>query len=498
MKRALAVSVVLLASFLARGFAFFTYSYPTGADYGHHTYFADLYLEEGRFPTRFPFYQLGQSRWSNLPGGALAFTLIAAVSGASAFELAPLASLFGVIEVAGVYLLAVRIFGRFDAALTAALVSGMVPAAATMAGWSGYGNLLALSLMPYAFVAWLDYWGSPSFRRLVVAAITVCGVASIHHLSTLWFSVTTVLFVALQLALDPRETARKLWPLAIAIALVGFPVFLRMVELFALFSSGAAAGDFDTFAGVRVSWKDWFQLASASSLVFLSGGMAGFLLSRRFPQDHKLLFGIYLAISLLFAFAWWVGFHWYYVRALYFLSIPIALGAAALLILWPAGWSRLVAVLSLLASLGVGTLFRAESQARYYEVLSPGVFEGVAWLRDFSEPGAVVVSGGFLGFHLPRLLSRPLMVGLSPDLIGNPDDFEIASAAQRILLGGDDMDEAIRRYHVQFVVLRARGEDVPDSQHSRAVFSKHSSFALLFRNEDLLVYGKLSRPAEIR
>jgi hypothetical protein len=498
MKRSLAVLVVLLASFLVRGFAFFEFSYPTGADYGHHTYFADLYLEEGRFPAHFPFYQLGQSRWSNMPGAALTFALLGAVSGTSAFEVASLASFFGVIEVAGVYLLGLRVFGRFDAALLAALVCGLVPAGATMAAWSGYANLLALALMPYAFVAWLDYWRSPSVRHLIVTAITVCGVASIHHLSTLWLGLTIALFVALQFVLEPRETARKLWPLGLAVALIGVPVLWRMVALFGLFSSGAPAGDVDPFAEVRVSWNDWFQLASASSLVILPVGMTGFLLSRRVHRDHRLLLGIYLTISFLLAFSWSFGFHWYYVRALYFLSIPIALGTASLLFLWPSGWTRLVAVLSLLTILGVGTLLRADSQARYYEILSPGVLEGVDWLRDFSEPQAVVVSGGFLGFHLPRLLARPILVGLSPDLVGNPDDVEAASDAQRILLGGDDMDEAIRRRDVQFVFLRARGEDVPDPRRSRAVFSKHRGFALLFRNEDVLVYGRLSRSVEVR
>ena len=40
---------VLVAAFLVRGFAFFSFDYPTGADYGHHTLFADLYLDEGPF-----------------------------------------------------------------------------------------------------------------------------------------------------------------------------------------------------------------------------------------------------------------------------------------------------------------------------------------------------------------------------------------------------------------------------------------------------------------
>ena len=100
--------MVLLVAFFIRGFSFFCFAYPTGADYGHHLFYADQYLESGRLPETFPFYQLGSSRWSNLPGGAMIYTVIAALAGRSAFELAAITALFSIIEVAGVYLLAVK------------------------------------------------------------------------------------------------------------------------------------------------------------------------------------------------------------------------------------------------------------------------------------------------------------------------------------------------------------------------------------------------------
>jgi len=492
-KRTILVLIVLLASFFVRGFAFFQYSYPTGADYGHHTYFADQYLDEGRFPARFPFYQLGRPRWSNLPGGALTYSLVSAVSGATAFELASLTSIFAIIEVAGVYLLGLRVFRRFDAAFVAALVAGLVPSAATMVAWSAYANIIALAFMPYAFLALLDYWESPTASRLALAAVTLCGAASIHHLSTMWMGLTLVLFSFVLTIVRPLEALRRLLPLAIVGVVVGLPILVRIEELHDLFASAQLETAADRFVEARVRWSNWAQLASAASLMFLSGGIVSLLRRREVKLPHRVLVASYLLVSLVLAFGWWFGLEWYYIRALYFLSIPIALGAASLLFLWPRSLLQLLVAACLAVSLGVGTFFQAESTARYYEVLSPGVMEGVEWLRDFSGPNDVVVAGAFLGFHLPRLLERPIIVGLPPDLVGNPDDTLPAKDAFRILTGEEGMEEALVRQNVKFVILRVRGEDLPDPSRSRAVIAAHRHFLLMFQNEDIVIFGARPR-----
>jgi len=140
-------------------------------------------------------------------------------------------------------------------------------------------------------------------------------------------------------------------------------------------------------------------------------------------------------------------------------------------------------------SLGVSTLFEADSSAEYYEGLSPGVMEGVEWLREFSEPEDVVVVGTSLGFHMPRLLRRPTMVALTPDLVGNPDDFEVAGDALRILMGLDGMDAALEHRSAKYIIVRAEQRDVPDSYRSRAVLAAHPRIHLVFRNGDILIYG---------
>ena len=59
----------------------------------------------------------------------------------------------------------------------------------------------------------------------------------------------------------------------------------------------------------------------------------------------------------------------------------------------------------------------------------------IDWLREFSEPDDVVVSGGYLGFHLPRFLMRPLMVAIPPELPTSADDVRAANHAWNIMMG---------------------------------------------------------------
>jgi hypothetical protein len=483
------LAAVLLAAFFVRGYSFFCFAYPTGADYGHHTMYADQYLEQGRLPETFPFYQLGGSRWSNLPGGALAYALIAAMAGTSAFEIAAVTALFGVIEVAGVFLLARRLFPDPHAALVAAAVAAVLPSGALMVAWSGYANLLALALIPYGLASWLHYWETPSVKSGVTTILVLCGILSIHHLSSMWIGLTLVVFALVHLVSTPGESARKLLPAVAGGCLLGLPLLLRAADLYGLFLSGFpdGAGRFDV---TRISWENGSQTASAFSLVFLTGGLLHFFRGQG-PAAPRVLVGSYAAVSIFFGFGWIFGLEFYYVRALYFLSIPAAIGAAALLVSIPRELPRRLATASVVTALGVSTSFLSEDVTRYYEGLSPGVIEAADWLREFSEPEDVIVAATSFGYHLPRLVARPTMVALTPELVGNPDDVEAAEDALCILMGLEGMNEAIERRGVKYIMVRAEKRDLPDPARSRAVLSSHPEMRIVFRNADVIIYGVL-------
>ena len=81
------------------------------------------------------------------------------------------------------------------------------------------------------------------------------------------------------------------------------------------------------------------------------------------------------------------------------------------------------------------------------------------------------------------------MVALTPDLVGNPDDADVARDAVSILMGLDEMDEAIARRQVKYIIVKARPRDLPDAYRSRAVMAAHPELTVVFRNADVLIYG---------
>lgn len=488
----LALIPVLLIALLLRGMSIYQFDYPTGPDYGLHLLYSELFLQVGTAPLYAPNYQLGVTSWPLMPGGPLVYALVSAFSGTGVFDLIHITALFGVIEVAGVYLLAWRIFKRLEAALTAALVIAVLPVYSDMMSWAGYPNFIALSLLPLAFLAWLDYWEQPDWRRLILAVIAVVGAAYIHHVSTLWLGQTLVLFAVFQFVTQPRRSLRKLIPIAVAGVLLGLPVALSAVRLALDQGALSTLTSADRFDASRLTWETWARVVTPMAVVLGIGGTVAFLRSRVPARAAKVLIAAYAVVTVVYLFGWVIGLRFYYIRALFFVTLPVALGAAALIDSWRSPLARIGIAAVLVVTIGGSAVIRAASASAYFEIVTPDLIEAVEWLEDYSQPDDVIVMGTLLGFQLPHLLDRPMMAALSPDLISNADALEISADATAIMMGLNNMDAVITARNARYIVVRARTPDVPDPARSRAIMNAHPRLELVFRNEDVLIYEVVS------
>jgi hypothetical protein len=484
----LALIPVLLIALLLRGMSIYQFDYPTGPDYGLHLLYGELFLQAGKAPVYAPNYQLSATSWPLMPGGPLVYALMAGISGTDVFDLIHVTSFFGVIEVAGVYLLAWRIFKRLEPALIAALVIAVLPVYVDMMSWAGYPNFIALSLMPLAFLAWLDYWERPDWRRLILAVIAVCGAAYIHHVSTLWLGQTLVLFAALQVITQPVRSLRKLIPIGIAGVLLGLPIALSAVRLALDQGAVSVLTSADRFDASRLTWETWARVVTPMAVVLGIGGMIAFLRSRVPDRAAKFLIAAYAVVTLVYLFGWVIGLRFYYIRALFFVTLPVALGAAALIDAWRSPLIRIGVTAVLIVSIGTSAIIRAASGSAYFEIVTPDLIEAVDWLKDYSQPDDVIVMGTLLGFQLPHLLDRPMMAALSPDLISNADALATSSDATAVMMGLSNMDAVIAAREVRYVIVRTHTPDVPDPIRSRAVMNAHPRLELVFRNDDVLIY----------
>ena len=484
----LAVLPVMLVAFVIRGYCVFGWSYPSGADYGQVVLQADLLLSNDHLPETVPYFQLGKTNWVTMPGAALLYAFMADLSGSSVLDIIPISLITALIEVAGVYLLAWRIFGRLDAAVVTAAVTAVLPLAPDMMAWAGYPNLIVLALIPFVFVAWLDYWEHPDRRRLVLLVLLLCGTMSIHHVSTLWIGLSLGLFALVFLIVQPAASFRKLLPLGIAGLVVGLPVVWRVIDLtFSTRATDVLAGTGNRFDPTRIDWKTWARLAEPISIVLLVGGFVYFLRLQIVQAPAKVLLACYVLVSLIFSFGWLLKIDFYYTRGLFFLSIPIAFGAASLVFYFRHVPLRAVMTVALVLFLGTTSMMRSREVAQYYQALTPEFVDAIDWLNDYSQPDDVLVVGTFSGFHMAHLTPRPVMVGLTPDLVGNPEELSIAQDAVSVLMGLHNMDEVIDERHVRFVLVKS-AFDIPDPFRTQLAMNANPRLELVFDNSKIQIY----------
>jgi len=486
------VLALMLLSVLLRALPFFVGTYPTGADYGHHILFAEQFISSGRLPSLIPYFQLGTTEWSVLPGANVLYALIAFASGATALNALPLTLIFAAVETAGVYLLAGRIFRSPQSALIAALIVAALPAGADMMSWAGYPNFIALALMPYVLLAMLNYWHRPTVRSLILSALSTVGMMSIHHLSTLWIVATLFLFAVVHLVIQPALSLKKLLPLGALGIVLGLPVAIAILNLTRVTSAGDVLLAADRFEYSRIMLSDWsFTVTTASSL-FLTGGLLALLFNRQLHISDRVLIAAYAVVCAAFAFGWLVGLRFFYTRALFFLPLVAALGAAAMISAWRGVWLRGLIAASVVIMIGMGSITRVQFSVEYYQTLTPRVLDGAAWLRENSQPDDVVVVGTWWGFHMTRLLERPTLVALTPDLVGNPQELPIAADAVSVLMGLENIDAVMAAHDVRFVIVKARSPDIPDPERARQVMNAHPQMRLVYRNLDILIYERVS------
>jgi hypothetical protein len=208
------------------------------------------------------------------------------------------------------------------------------------------------------------------------------------------------------------------------------------------------------------------------------------------PLVGKVLFGAWVVTSLVLGFAW-PGFA--STRALYFLALPCALGAAALIARDAKRPRPIEALLAI--GLGVGALGQARHAAAHHDILRPAVLEGLAWLRSASAPSNVVVMGRLLGFHAGRLLERPLLVAMEPGLIGNGEELPYAALAEHVLRGGPGAVEAVARLGARFVVVLNQRWEWPEPGPTQVVLRAEPRLRQVFDNGALTVYEILPAPS---
>ncbi len=483
----LALLAIAIMAVMFHGIAVLGRAYPTGPDYGQMRLAVSI-LENGTVPVNNPYFQMGTTDWGQLPGAPFLFAIQSAWTGTPVFEGLDFILFFAVINSIGTTLLIQRIFRRMDAAIFAGMLTAISPLYIDMMSWAAYPNIMALALFPYVLIICFDYWETPSTGNMLIAVFAICGTVYLHHLSTLWLGLSLILFVLIELFIAPQATIRKTIPIALTGLLAGFPILLNLLDLFI----GTDAGDIllaaNRFDNSRVTWEWWSDIVTPLALPFLIIGLTAFLKNEMISGAIKRFIMIYLAIVLAFMFGWLYGLNFFYSRALFFPGIPLAIGAAAfyLLIRHPA--IRAIMAIAIICFFAIYAYQWGQSRADFYEIVTPRSVQAMTWLDEHSAPDDVILVSAFYAFHAPHFLERPIIVGLTPDLIGNPAEIELSADGIAVLKGLYNMDEVLLERNIRYIMISAEPPDIPDQTRSQLVLDNHPEIRLVFQNADTLIY----------
>lgn len=482
---------VMALAFCVYGIMVIGRDYPSGPDYGLHLYYADQMLEAGGQVVGMPHFQLGIADWAALPGGPLMYTALSALSGRDIFENLGITLIYAIINVGGVYLLSWRIFRRLDAAFVAAVVAALTPAYFDVMSWAGYPNLIAISILPVALVVWLDYWEKPTIRTGLLAVIVITGLVYVHHVTSLWLGLTLVLFGVVEFIRHPVYTLRRAVPLGIIGVVVGIPILLQALSLFIGNDATEVLTQPGRFDGTRITWEVWTDIATPLAITVFVAGLGGLAFNRRIQPSARILILAFAGVCLLFSFGWIIGLRFYYQRALFFYGLPLAIGSAAFVTAWSMRYARALLATGIALALGINAIVWGHDRANHFQVLTPRTVDAAQWLTGFAQPDEITLVGTLFGFHMPRLMERPLIVGMPADLIGNVAELDIAADGVAVLKGLHNMDAVLADRNIRYIMVRNINDDtydIPDPIRTRRIMDAHPNIRLLYRNADVLIY----------
>ena len=482
-----ALLIMMILAMIVHGIPVLGRDYPTGPDYGQMRFAIDI-LENGTLPANNTYFQMGQTEWGQLPGAPLLFALNASFSGIPVFEGINFILIFTTINAFGMSMLMQRIFKRMDVAIFAGMLTAIHPLYVDMMSWAAYPNIIALALFPFVLIIWFDYWKEPSIPNMIIAVFAICGTVYIHHLSTLWLGLSLVAFVIVELFVAPLSTLRKAIPIAIFGLLAGFPILLQLLDLFISTDATGILFASNRFDNSRVTWEWWSNILTPLALPFLIIGLTAFFKNPDVSGSIKRYILVYTLLTAGFIYGWLFGLQFAYIRAIFFLGIPLSTGAVAFYLLLRDVRLRMLFAIFVLATFAIYTYQWGQQRADFYEVLTPDSVRAMNWLNDNSEPDDVILVSTFYAFHVPHFVERPMIAALTPDLIGNPAEIEFAADAVAVLKGLVNMDDVLRRRNIRYILISASSPDVPEQSRSKLVLDAHPDIQPVFQTGDTLIY----------
>jgi|WetSurMetagenome_2_1015567.scaffolds.fasta_scaffold15766_2 hypothetical protein len=518
----LLILAVLTIGFLYRFSLTTINTYPPGSDIGlHESVINSIINHKTNFTQNY--YHMGGGLSATNPGYHIFAAFIIVMTGAPDYLVqAVVASLFSSLIILCAYLVTKVAWGELAGLIVAILVT-FSASDIVMLNWGGYPNIVALMLIPLLFYLFLQPAKLCSKLYLIITSLLVGALFLTHIFSAIVFLVITLFALSLGImfskttGLSIKKALFWLMPIFFGVLLV-LPYLASIVPIY-FGSQGAITGTVtvNQQALVETRIPPVFILSLAVIPVFLFP-LFSKLRNGKFVSLAAILFEASVLVPLVATQGNLFGYFLDYERFLYFLSLPVIVCVALIIVYLARIFSQpnkkiklfnvsfhfryfLVSVL-IIASLFT-PLFALPSvgvnQANYFQVMTNSKYEALQWIKANTPGNSVFVAEANYGWWLSGFAQRPTLSAVDPQFLILQREFEPAEVASNLLKADYLVDNGLLQ--IQQSGAHANSNDIyamlNNSYIHPLVFSLNDTqISLLYRDESLPKEVKLGAFAQ--
>ncbi len=469
---------IIAASFIYRIAGMLVNTFPSGSDIGLHNSIVHSIIQPGHTDFLWNYYHMGGGSSDTFPGYHIFTAFVLLLTGLPDYVAHVLVvSAFSSLLVAVAFLITRKVW-NVSAALVVAFLVAVSRFDFEMLMWGGYPNVVALSLIPLAFLLFLEKERFSRLPFLVSASLVSAAILLTHSLSAVLFVTITFATVFLVMVfpkqIGTRRTTVLGWVLAIVLgALTVSPFLIRIAPVYlnmdAAVFTGGVAGIQQALLSTRIISLEIILPLFATVFLYL-------LFSKHYTK--KLL-----PVSTVLLILWWliptaltqtylVGFYTDYQRFLYFILLPVIMliglgiyhGArffsnsldkflslnrrlpqtpnkSMALRRVIVNWSkkklmRVFTIIFIIIALLI-PLFATPplviSINNYYHVMDKPKYEAIQWAQRNTPTNAVFLADADYGWWFGGFAQRPTFSGVNPQYLTNSREFESALLTARLL-----------------------------------------------------------------
>ena len=466
-KNFLALALLMIA-FAYRFMLMTINTYPPGADIGlHESVINTITSQKTNFFVNY--YHMGGGLSATNPGYHIFSASVIAMTGLPDYlAQALVASVFSALLVASAFLLVRKVWGEAAAYVTAILLT-FSSSDINILSFGGYPNVVALALIPIIFFLLIQASKISCKSYLTVASILVSAIFLTHVFSALIFvAITLVALLASSVlwrktGLKKKQAISWLIPIFFGALLVS-PYLVNAVPIYfgsQSFIIGAVSQVSQAVVETRLIPLEIPILALVAVLMF-------FVFSRylkgKFLTVPSVLFVSWIVVLVLGTQSYLAGVFLDYQRFIYFLSVPIFVCLALIVVNFPKAVLKAAQIArgkfklqtrvkprfkhlkTVLTTLIISILLFAclssplfaslpdgVSGKNFFKVMDSSQYQAIQWIKQNTPQGSVCVADASFGWWLSGFAQRPTLSASNPEFLILQHELEPAKVASNFL-----------------------------------------------------------------